>query len=180
MANELLDFVMSLVRDPDVAARYAADPAGTIADAHLANVTSVDVNNLIPVVSDSLSMAAPTFGAPGGVDTNVWTSGAATAAFDAFSPHLPDAGISVVHDIPESVIDTGLASDVATGLGVDDLDLANAVPVIDDPAQFNDVLNAPDNALGVDDPAGWDEPLHHAVAELPTEAGTDQSGFDLF
>lgn len=27
MANELLDFVMSLVRDPEVAARYAADPA---------------------------------------------------------------------------------------------------------------------------------------------------------
>ena len=26
MANELLDFVMSLVRDPDAAARYAADP----------------------------------------------------------------------------------------------------------------------------------------------------------
>ena len=28
MANSLLDFVMSLVRDPDAAARYAADPAG--------------------------------------------------------------------------------------------------------------------------------------------------------
>ena len=27
MANSLLDFVMSLVRDPDAAAHYAADPA---------------------------------------------------------------------------------------------------------------------------------------------------------
>ncbi len=62
MANSLLDFVMSLVRDPDAAARYAADPAGAIADAHLPDVTSADVNNLIPMVADSLSMAAPDVG----------------------------------------------------------------------------------------------------------------------
>ena len=67
MANSLLDFVMSLVRDPDAAARYAADPAGAIADAHLTDVSSADVNNLIPMVTDSLSMAAPTIGGvPGG------------------------------------------------------------------------------------------------------------------
>ena len=59
MANSLLDFVMSLVRDPDAAARYAADPARRIADAHLTDVTSADVSNLIPVVSESLSMAGP-------------------------------------------------------------------------------------------------------------------------
>ena len=59
MANELLDFVISLVRDPDAAARYAADPGRAIADAHLTGVTSADVNNLLPIMSDSLSMAAP-------------------------------------------------------------------------------------------------------------------------
>ena len=59
MANELLDFVMSLVRDPDAAARYHADPAGTIADAHLAGVTSADVNNLLPMVSESLASTTP-------------------------------------------------------------------------------------------------------------------------
>ena len=59
MANALLDFVMSVVRDPDAAARYAADPAQAIADANLTDVTSADVNNLIPVVSESLSMAVP-------------------------------------------------------------------------------------------------------------------------
>lgn len=58
MANSLLDFVISLVRDPDAAARYAANPAQAIADAHLTDVTSADVNNLIPVVTDSLSMTA--------------------------------------------------------------------------------------------------------------------------
>jgi len=89
MANSLLDFVMSLVRDPDAAARYAADPAGAIADAHLTDVSSADVNNLIPMVADSLSMAAPTIGGGHGADGNVWTSGAATAAFDAFDAHLP-------------------------------------------------------------------------------------------
>ena len=88
MANSLLDFVMSVVRDPDVAARYAADPAQTIADANLTDVTSADVSSLIPVVSESLSTAVPSTG----VDTaiiedaasNVWASGAATSAFDAF------------------------------------------------------------------------------------------------
>ena len=62
MANSLLDFVMSLVRDPDAAARYAADPAQAIADAQLTDVSSADVQNLIPVVSESLSMAAPVHG----------------------------------------------------------------------------------------------------------------------
>lgn len=62
MANSLLDFVMSVVRDPDVAARYAADPAQTIADANLTDVSAVDVNNLIPVVAESLSPAMPTRG----------------------------------------------------------------------------------------------------------------------
>lgn len=87
MANSLLDFVMSLVRDPDAAAAYAADPAQAIAAANLTDVTSADVNNLIPVVSESLSMATPTAGADAfGAESvsNVWASGAATAAFDAF------------------------------------------------------------------------------------------------
>ena len=51
MANPLLDFVMSLVRDPDAAAQYAADPAQAIQAANLTDVTSADVNALIPVVS---------------------------------------------------------------------------------------------------------------------------------
>ncbi|MDT5390903.1 MAG: hypothetical protein QOE04_4544, partial [Mycobacterium sp.] len=55
MANSLLDFVMSLVRDPDAAAHYAADPTQAIADANLTDVTSADVNHLIPVVAESLS-----------------------------------------------------------------------------------------------------------------------------
>src|SRR5260370_33007340 len=101
MANSLLDFVISLVRDPDAAARYAANPAQAISDAHLTGVTSADVNNLIPMVSDSLSMTSPS-GIPTGTSIadhgNVWASGAATAALDAFSPHTP-AGAAEQHPV---------------------------------------------------------------------------------
>ena len=101
MANSLLDFVMSLVRDPDAAAAYAADPAQAIADANLTDVTSADVNNLIPVVSESLSHGGAVRRAPTPWSTttagNVWASGAATAAFDAFDDHVPAIAVDDVH-----------------------------------------------------------------------------------
>lgn len=83
MSNTLLDFVMALVRDPDAAARYAADPVAALAGAELPGVTVADVQSLIPVVADSLAVATPDFGRAADV-ANVWTSGAAAAAFDAF------------------------------------------------------------------------------------------------
>ncbi len=97
MANELLDFVLALVRDPGAAARYAADPVQAINDAHLIGVTSADVNSLLPVVSDSWALSAPALGAAGSSAGNVWTSGAATAALDAFTPHHTTTGESVPH-----------------------------------------------------------------------------------
>ena len=106
MANSLLDFVISLVRDPAAAARYAANPVQSIADAHLTDVTSADVNNLIPVVTDSLSMsisAGPASGVPAADHPNVWASGAAAAALDAFAPHTP-AGVVDPHGLAGSVI----------------------------------------------------------------------------
>ncbi|MGB0970902.1 MAG: Rv0340 family IniB-related protein, partial [Mycobacterium sp.] len=76
MANALLDFVMSLVRDPEAAARYSADPERAIAEAQLSGVTSVDVSSLIPVVSESMP-TAPGAGIGGGLEdaglqSNVW------------------------------------------------------------------------------------------------------------
>jgi hypothetical protein len=89
MGNSLLDFVLTLVRDPEVAARYARDPAGVLADAQLTGVTVADVDNLIPVVTDSLAAATPAFGSIA-EPSNVWASGAAAVAFDAFgSSHQP-------------------------------------------------------------------------------------------
>jgi hypothetical protein len=178
MANELLDFVMSLVRDPGVAAQYAADPAQAIADAHLTDVTSADVNNLIPMVSDSLGAFPGAVSAP---DHNVWTSGAATAAFDAFdafAPHtgdLPAHATTAVHDLSTNVIDTPsfAQTDVSQVGGFEHFDPAAQLsdlgvePAAVDPGAF-------DVAEHVIDHGAFDQlssEIHHLDA--------DHSGFDV-
>jgi hypothetical protein len=184
MANTLLDFVMSLVRDPDAAARYAADPAGAIADAHLPDVTSADVNNLIPMVADSLNgpVSAGGFGpsAGGGGDGNVWASGAATAAFDAFNAfdaHLPAA----VSDAQPVI------TDIAQHAGLDPA-------VITDPAFDSAIVDLPDSSTQVTDvgfehaadvtavDAGVDWVDHTAFdhGHVDDTHGTVDPGFDLF
>ncbi|MBB2988606.1 hypothetical protein FHR72_000063 [Mycolicibacterium iranicum] len=172
MANSLLDFVMSLVRDPDAAARYAADPAQAIADAHLTDVTSTDVQNLIPVVSESLSMSVPSHG----LDSlafepvsNVWASGAATAAFDAFDAFDEDIPTPLIVD---TVPDTHpLVDDVDPGIdaltGADLVEPAGSLqldePLIDDLGPAGTEL--------VDD---WAQPL------ATQEAADHPASFDLF
>lgn len=103
MANSLLDFVMSLVRDPEAAARYAADPGAALAEADLTDVTSVDVDNLIPVVAESMPMPSILDAVGAEPAGNVWASGAATAAFDAFADPTPAAGVI---DTAAPLIDT--------------------------------------------------------------------------
>ncbi len=178
MANSLLDFVMSLVRDPDAAAAYAADPAQAIADANLTDVTSADVNHLIPVVAESLSTAVPSTGAGGLVDdhaSNVWASGAATAAFDAFDDHVPAAVGDEAHSMTAELVhepDAGVQSglDVLAHAGVPD------VASVDDPSlQFDGPVidDTPvDDAPPVDD---WS----HSVPE-DHHLDADDSGFDIF
>ena len=178
MANSLLDFVMSLVRDPDAAAAYAADPAQAITDANLTDVTSVDVNNLIPVVSESLSMAVPSTGAESVVDDpsgNVWASGAATAAFDAFDDHVPAVAVDEVHSMAANLVtepDAGVQSglDALADAGVPDLASAD-----DTSLQFDGpvIEDAPiDDAPPVDD---WS----HSAPE-DHQLDTDDTGFDIF
>ena len=169
MANALLDFVMSLVRDPEAAARYAADPARTLADAHLTDVTSADVQNLIPVVSESLSMAVPSHTWDGLVldpVDNVWASGAATAAFDAFEDRLPEFG--------------GLDADPAVPVIVDEIDTGHTalteVEMVDmaPPLQVDEPMvdiATPEDAGLLDD---WAPSLGH---QEPDDLG---SGFDIF
>ncbi|MFB1296141.1 Rv0340 family IniB-related protein [Mycobacterium sp. pW049] len=169
MANSLLDFVMSLVRDPDAAARYAADPAQALADAHLTDVTTADVANLIPVVSESLSMAAPTHSLDA-LDfepvSNVWTSGAATAAFDAFDDQLPTPVIvDTQADTPVVVDDVDPGFEVLTSADMVDPVVSPQIadPDIDD-------LGATGTALVED----WAQPLDTA------DTGDHVPGFDLF
>jgi hypothetical protein len=174
VANALLDFVMSLVRDPDAAARYAADPARALADAHLTDVTSADVQNLIPVVSESLSMAVPSHTwddlAPDPA-ANVWASGAATAAFDAFDDQLPEfAGPAVPVIVDTADLDTADLGYAGVGYEVlTDADLVDVAPSLqlDEPAV--DVPAPTDGGLGDDwaQPVAYQEPAGH------------DSGFDI-
>jgi hypothetical protein len=182
MANSLLDFVMSVVRDPDVAAQYAANPAGTIADANLGDVTSVDVNNLIPVVAESLSSAVPTGGAGGFADShdgNVWASGAATAAFDAFDSFDDHLHTQVV-DQDQANQDQPVVHDTVPGQGPPmDFDLGGGdVPVLasaEEPAVHLDAPVIDD--VPVLDTSSADHWGHEAIDQLHHQ---EDQGMDLF
>src|ERR1700687_4952930 len=179
MANSLLDFVMSLVRDPDAAARYAQNPSQAIADAHLTDVTSVDVNNLIPVVSESMPMGTPATGADAADHGNVWASGAATAAFDAFSDHVPDPTVTDAHGLTTDLIDqpldhpldVGADYHVDTGAELHTLDAGG----LDQPLPADEVHGVDDPAAGLGDPGAFDHPVV-AGQRLPADA----PNFDIF
>lgn len=179
MANELLDFVMSLVRDPDAAARYHADPDRAITDAHLGGVTCADVNNLLPMVSESLTSTTPISGVASHVDNSVWTSGAATAAFDAFTPHVP-AGHDAI-GLP-TVVDPGAApTDLPTGREVSTpfSDVA-AVSTAFGSDSYQDPAATPDAGHPVD--GGWVAWEHHDAdaADWPGSHHAAHPGFDHF
>ncbi|MCG7595527.1 Rv0340 family IniB-related protein [Mycobacterium sp. PSTR-4-N] len=161
MANSLVDFVVSLVRDPAAAAAYAADPAQALADAHLTDVTSADVQNLLPVVAESLSTAVPAHSfdafADPGLDAvpNVWSSGAASAAFDAFDDHVPSARvIDTEHSVPAIVDHLDDTWDVAPAVPTPD-----AVPSVqlDDPAVEH---------AGLAEPAGAEQWVHDISGDM--------------
>lgn len=171
MGNSLLDFVMALVRDPQAAARYAADPAGALAEAHLPGVTITDVANLIPVVSDSLATATPDFGSV--ADTaNVWTSSAAAAAFDAFDiPHPAPAAW------PESPQITSLPVEHSPVIpDTAGPESAAGAPVVDAPLEPPPASESFD-VDRVGDDAAW--PLSHDP-RVDDHHPADHPGFDLF
>ena len=170
MSNSLLDFVMALVRDPDVAKQYAADPVRAIADAGLTDVGTADVDQLIPLVSES-SAAAPA------VEGNVWASGAATAAFDAFGidDGLP-VSVADLQDIDVPVIVDAAADGVDRGGAPEDV---FDTPLVDNTMSDNTMS---DGAV-IDDLPLVDEVFDAGVADWPgTEQPVDpaQPNFDLF
>jgi hypothetical protein len=181
MANSLLDFVMSLVRDPVAAARYAENPDQAIRDANLTDVTSADVSQLIPVVSESLSTAVPTAGTDGVIGDmagNVWASGAATAAFDAFDAFDAPATVPTIDDAPSVVADLVDQPDQALQPGLDVLADAGVpgVPGADDASlQFDGPVidDVPAQELSAE--SDWDD----SIAEV-ADLNSDASGFDVF
>lgn len=183
MANSLLDFVMSLVRDADAAAAYAADPSQAIADANLTDVTSVDVNNLIPVVSESLSMAPPAAGADavsGGLEAgNVWASGAATSAFDAFGDQVPEQTFDDAQNLAGDLIDQPLVA--ATEYSADvSSDAHSSTEGSGDPSFLltdTGVEDEPvdDAVLASEEPDSWEQ----SVIEVQS-LDADGTGFEIF
>lgn len=165
MGNSLLDFVMALVRDPEAAARYAADPAAALAEAHLPGVTVADVQNLMPVVTDSLAMTSADFGALVDV-ANVWTNGAAVAALDAFDLPHP---VPVVAPAPQVI-----SSPVDPTSGVPLHDPVPDVVLADQPSDPSP-LEPP--AQDWADDSGWQQAHDPQVAD---HHPTDHPGFDLF
>jgi hypothetical protein len=176
VANSLLDFVISLVRDPEAAAHYAANPAQAIAEAHLAGVTSADVDNLIPMVSDSLSMGNVSAGlsrAPAAEHGNVWASGAAAAALDSFSPHTPQP---VVHHAPVSGVINEPQAAGPGGASSSPEAIVNAPhgPSVQLTGAEASVAPVDHGIFATDDPAAWDHPVAH-----PHPAGPDHHGFGV-
>lgn len=185
MGNNLLDFVMALVRDQDMAAQYAANPEQVIADAHLDGVQPADVSALIPVVSESMpaalgAQAAQLAANPVAADLtqtehpalssdNIWASGAAAQAFEAFdSPftaptHDPslDGGL---HAATHAVSDLAVRQDAITVPDQFSPSADSAVAAID---QFQTPLHASPSGL---DAAGF-EPAHFG-----SELGAGGSG----
>jgi hypothetical protein len=179
MANPLLDFVMSLVRDPDAAAQYAADPAGVIHAANLTDVTSADVNALIPVVSESLSTAMPGTGPEslvGDSAGNIWSSGAATTAFDAFDDHLAVPTIDDGYSIPSNVIEEPGDSLHTAVNAIDDAALPAAADIDDPSTQLTNGII--DDAPLVGDATDTD--WHSLVDDAQHHLDTGDTGFDIF
>lgn len=52
IADALIEFILSLLRDPAVAAQFAAEPDETLAEAGLSGVCAADVRAVVPVVLD--------------------------------------------------------------------------------------------------------------------------------
>ncbi|WP_102141274.1 Rv0340 family IniB-related protein [Mycobacterium hubeiense] len=168
MANSLLDFVMSLVRDPAAAAAYAENPTQAIADANLTDVTTADVASLIPVVSESFSTSGADAAVIDDAASNVWASGAATAAFDAFNDHVP----AEAFDDASQVIEQPLGQSVDGSLH----DLTADIPV-DTPAQFDGVIDdaqVDEIVSATDDAEAWAQPLQDA------QQLDGDTGFDVF
>jgi len=53
MANALIEFILSLLRDPEVAEEFAADPEGTLQSRGLEGVTYSDMCAVLPMVYDN-------------------------------------------------------------------------------------------------------------------------------
>ncbi|GAA2986905.1 hypothetical protein JOD63_002207 [Microbacterium terrae] len=66
VAEALIEFILSLLRDPDAAEEFAKDPDGALAQRGLGNVTASDVQAVTPVVIDRVQVIPAPSGSGGG------------------------------------------------------------------------------------------------------------------
>ena len=116
MSNSLLDFVMALVRDPDVAKQYAADPVRAIADAGL-----TDVGTAATAAFDAF-----------GIDDGLPVSVADLQDIDV--PVIVDAAADGVDRVgaPEDVFDTPLVDNTMSDNTMSDGAVIDDLPLVDE------------------------------------------------
>lgn len=147
----------------------------------------MDVSNLIPVVTESLSTFNPGIGAGstgGDAAGNVWASGAATSAFDAFGDHVP------AHSASGSAMDDAhaFAADVidhpqdAAPVGLDHLGADTTLdPVADHASPLLDPSVIDDAGAVIDDVAAAAPlPLDDWAAGVVEHIHPDTPDFDIF
>src|SRR5262249_6300724 len=115
-------------------------------------------------------------GDPGG---NVWASGAATAAFDAFDDHVSAPVIDDPHDIASNVIEQP-GDSLHAGLdAIDDHDLSTVTGLEDPATQFTHGII--DDAPLVGDAVDTvDTDWHHPLVDDHPQLDAGDPGFDVF
>ncbi|AZG44547.1 IniB N-terminal domain-containing protein [Gordonia insulae] len=144
----LLEFVTALAHDPAFAAAYWADPAETLRDANLHDVSAADISALMPMAGGADAGGLSTVG------DNVWRGSEALLAFDVVSDDAvpiatgqfsDPAGLDFAHSAPEP-LDTcefdcvQTLSDLYSAIEVDaavhvDTDLTAQIDAVDDVRQ---------------------------------------------
>ena len=125
--ENLQDFVMNLINDEAAKAAYAADPLAALKDAGLADLTPADVQEVLPLVADSLPAGLPTDLSALPVDLPAGVPSLdALPTLDALPMDSLPTGVPSLSDLPLD-LPTGIPS-----LSDLPLDLPTGVPSLSD------------------------------------------------
>jgi hypothetical protein len=87
VASSLLDFILNLLKDPEAAQAFMDDPQAALEDAGLEDITSVDLDDIMPVVLDQSSVEVDSSSSKtydtGGNTGGATLSGSSTASHSA-------------------------------------------------------------------------------------------------
>ncbi|MFD0823056.1 IniB N-terminal domain-containing protein, partial [Micromonospora zhanjiangensis] len=104
-AQTLHDFVLNLLTDPDARSAFDLDPEGALHDAGLADVTAADVQDVVPLVVDSVPVPeAAALGALGQpVDLGGLTDIDPVGQLQLITSHLPVTAPSANLDVSAGI-----------------------------------------------------------------------------